>query len=697
MKKAILIILITFFTLNCSKDTNSSTPKTENEEQSSNGDLEENQGSETPQPSIVIKFEVDGLTSFDFQNAEAVSLTSNIPISDNGSFENSFIDKENGNQPILISIGDDILAGYFPEDLIENSITKEALLLFYFRSFPEFILREFDENFIKQELQSNSKYDQIGSKMLNALNNNVSPFDTDEFNSDYYSIVDEILRKQDLSSKSVVGEFKLNYERDGTISWEKQTPLFCSLGLNITNTDTNQQLIDAYMFEHQGFPTKPSAVVNLFYNYFNPNVNNSEGIQLMIDGDYQIEFTNGDASEFGTKVRYHNAGIGASHIFGILVPIAADKLLATSKCAEEINGIHSDLVNQFLSLSIQNKKYSKEEIFQITSDFSLKLIDALGVCLEDLGYLKYIKLIVRNVIKKLLLFFDLYEATLFFKDWLNSDISGLEIRHFDNGISYGNLGYASISEIQFVGEKEDAFRYEGFVEEKVVKYDVEKEATEARFLKKEELVPAQGLPFQVKLDSGDAVLNGSNPIVSDENGKVVLDGQLGNQDSQIEILPINTKTNIEPINIDLIIQEEAINITGTWNMCATALNQTSGPCGWDDRTENCTIKHSIGLNTNGSVSFNGGLADVSSYSFNDETLQLEWTFSSSITTEQEISEQLLEGGIVTQTQTITYSFQGNAINSGLISGVWSISDGIISNYEPYARQCSASYQVNLSR
>ena len=378
------------------------------------------------------------------------------------------------------------------------------------------------------------------------------------------------------------------------------------------------------------------------------------------------------------------------------MPFGIEKLYKSQKCSSEISGLLA-VSRQYVKNLVETRtKPTAEDFIEYLTELSIQTV-TLSTCY--LGNSNYITNIIGFANKRLSVAEDIGEIILFSKDFFLSNISGKETRYFDNSISYGLLEYTNISDLEFSGKKDEPFRYESLVEETEIKYAVDRPITGSTFTAEENKIKAEGIPFQVALNSGDAILNGSNPLISDENGKVVLNGSFGEQDSEIEILPVNINPNIDPININLISNVDSdFSIRGTaWRMCATGVIQEPScvHIGVD-----CESSNRIYFNEDNTITINGTpqldtpYSLTSSYSVDGNTIQFNYNFS--ISTEAEISEQLVEGGIVIRTQTLTYIFTGSLDSSNSINGNLSVTNNTVSNFDPYNNQCSASHQVALS-
>ena len=112
MKKVILIILVSIFALNCSKDTSSRNTKVEEQEQSTDGgEQSENQDSDNPTTSNTIKIEIDGLDEIDYSEIQVFTPNGLSELKDDGSFESEFKNGDIEKLPLIFVDDTTLLVG----------------------------------------------------------------------------------------------------------------------------------------------------------------------------------------------------------------------------------------------------------------------------------------------------------------------------------------------------------------------------------------------------------------------------------------------------------------------------------------------------------------------------------------------------------------------------------------------------------
>ena len=581
MKKVILIILVSIFALNCSKDTSSRNTKVEEQEQSTDGgEQSENQDSDNPTTSNTIKIEIDGLDEIDYSEIQVFTPNGLSELKDDGSFESEFKNRDIEKLPLIfVDDTDKILFGYYPETIIDNKVTIDDILLFCFLNMPEVAMREVEFSEGLDFLKSDINYESLKTSITDALNKNVDVFDDTAFIDKISATVNlyvESLETSSLTGKlSDIDNFEIIYSRDGKITIPKEAPIYSAIGVEIRDSITNEYLVDDYILKSNSLVLNSTSFAHWFQKeFFSDDLSSpNKTFNLNQDGTYVVKFTNGKSfDKISEKVVEVNRQYFISTLMSYVIPKGLKQLTSESdKCIGSVNDLIINRSSDYLRFI--DDGISEEELYAVVRGTIIDMGQIILDCTSSETLKKYLGYIVERVLKLTDALKDSVELTLFIRDFFNSDIEESQVRYFDNGISYGNLKYSNVSGMEFSGQKDTNFSYEGLVEEDKINYLVQVKDKNffktTTFTKQKDSLPASGLPFQVVLNSGDAILNGSNPIISDENGKVILEGQFGEQDSEIEIKPLMINQNFTPTIIELKIESDTDGdgITNSIDLC----------------------------------------------------------------------------------------------------------------------------------
>ncbi|MDP2524559.1 thrombospondin type 3 repeat-containing protein [Maribacter dokdonensis] len=581
MKKIILIILVSIFVLNCSKDTNSSNSQVENQEESNDDSSgNENQDPDNPTTTNTIKIEVNGLDEIDYSKIQVFTPNGLSEIKNDGSFKSEFENGDIEKLPLVfIDDADKILFGYYPETIIDNKVTIDDILLFCFLNMPEVAMREVEFSDGLNFLKSDSNYESLKTSITDALNKNQDVLDDTAFIekiSATVSLYVESLETSSLTGKSFdIDDFEIIYSRDGKITIPEEAPIFSALGVEIRNSITNEFLVDDYILKSNSLVLNSTSFAHWFQEkFFSDNLTSPyKTFNLNQDGTYVVKFTNGKSfDKISEKVVEVNRQYFISTLMSYVIPKGLKQLTSESdKCIRSVNDLIINRSSDYLRFI--DDGISEEELYAVVRGTIIDMGQIIVDCTSSETLKKYLGYIVERVLKLTDALKDSVELTLFTRDFFNSDIEESQVRYFDNGISYGNLKYSNVSGMKFSGQKDTNFSYEGIVEEDKINYLVQVKDKNffktTTFTKQKDSLPASGLPFQVVLNSGDAILNGSNPIISDENGKIILVGQLGQQDSEIEIKSLMINQNFSPTIIELKIESDSDGdgITDSIDLC----------------------------------------------------------------------------------------------------------------------------------
>ncbi|GGD08893.1 hypothetical protein [Hyunsoonleella pacifica] len=547
MRKAIALLLIILVVLSCSKDSN------ETEEVTNNSN------------SNIIKLQLEAFEQLDVSSLGVLSIGGETTIDNEGNFQYLRQESDNSKLPVILKRNAQIVLGYFPETIKDNTITKDDILTFFFNCNPNLAIYNFQKEDIKNSISKLQAYTELIEKMVSIINANKSPLADADFVNLIFDNSQEIISDKitSKSSKSKLTEsYSFNYHRDGKIEWPSKSPVYCALGVEITDFDSNQ-VMTPQIIKPNNLVFSPGSLPEKIYTHFvdsNPNPNDS--FQLSQNSSYTLSFTNGNRNDVGDLnafVQKENARLFASQILSFAMPIDIITISKYLKC--------QNLKEKFTVLVLMglNEGVNVGDVLSVILDTRNDIKEIQPECYTEQRYFEYIKF-----------FIDLYEPFLsrfesgselarFIIEYFGSDIKGQEIRHFKDGISVGFLEQNTISDVAFEGQKGDAFTFETSFKEREIKYNFQTSSTSLKFTSEENLVSAQDLPFTYTIN-GDAQVNTSNPITTDHTGKLTLNFVAKEKDSEINIMPQFSSPRVSEIPIVLKIKTKpnTIDIIGKW-------------------------------------------------------------------------------------------------------------------------------------
>ena len=398
-------------------------------------------------------------------------------------------------------------------------------------------------------------------KITLSLNSNLSPLDDPEFEQivreEAFLIIENLDKSQ--SGKEIVGEFKFEYQRDGTILIPRKAPLFAALGVQIKNSDTGEVVYGPSILETQGIILSPNSLADWLIKefLFEPEPVNTE-FKLPSDGVYEIGFTNGNTAlgETTSKVNTQNRKYFAVKILSYIVPLGLEKMLTDVQCKESAQTLLDEAQQLVLNLTAGDDSGNAVLLIDFMKNSAKALVDAKKCYLgERNGTEDFAAKLIGELTKRLSVAEDIAEVLLFTRDFYLSDIGNTELRKFYDGIAFSELEWTHTSEPNFFLETGEDAKYEGFVFEKFISYDVDRGII-SEFKRKEDFKEAGGLPFVANLIEGDASLTSSSTFETDSLGNVDFSFAMGEQNSKIEIEPNFQESGLESFELTLEQKKE---------------------------------------------------------------------------------------------------------------------------------------------
>lgn len=599
MKKKFLQFAILLLIFGCSKEENS------------NGSSEEPDTNST---------KIDGVSNINYDDLTVVSFENEVEVNQDGGFQLDIKQSIAEELPLLFVRNGEVLYGYYNKTGPNQTVSIDDILLFYLTLYPDIVQQGLQNSALLDKIKADSNYNELTSLVKASLNTNTSPFTNDAFVSLLTSSGLDIAMetrgyKQSGNNKLGNDDFKFTYSRDGTIIWDKQFPLYATVGMEILDTSTGKSVSGPQIFDKKGLLLSPGSWVEWVYDYLITEESENYGtFKLPKEGKYDIKFTNG-VDNFGTEaleskvdlINRFNIGV---NVLSFVMPVGIKKWLGENECRDALIDIFKNLKLVPTKLIITDKIALDKFMKDVAKDVYVASVK----CIPN-GHKKYLAYI-ESVTK----YFNLVEQTsnlyLLLKDYLATDIRGWETRYYYDGISFGELELTNTSGLEFITPTGTEFTgslgsqntFSSNITETTYLYSIDNGLTKSIMTSEESKEFAYKLPFDVnKTNSGDATLKVNNNNSTNIEGNLAITFVMGEQESEFEIKPTFKNSKIETEKITL----KQIDLSGIWNIQFS--NST------------CNGSGSIQFNNNGTITFinqSGLNEDVTSstYSLNDNTL-----------------------------------------------------------------------------
>ncbi len=537
---------------------------------------------------------VEGLEGLDFSKLSVHTAYGDEKVNLNGTFQVPNTTFNESAEPIVVSVGGELLFGIVPDSSFSNTVDLDNMLLFFFRFFPDIESLELPKSELLDLIRSTSGYSELKNLLSNSLNNNLIPLDNDEFVDLIKESVAEIYNvagnESQKSAAIEVWDFKLKYERNGKISWPKTGPLYAYLGLELQLNGepvTKPQIIDASKLIFS-----VSSILNWGTNWIIDNTilnAKNPSITLEKEGNYKIVITNGfekgEASDqLFEEVRNTNRFMLGTQIFGLVVPFIL-KRKSMGECEKKFIEMTPGYIAEIAEIAFKGDVDKTNFLRKLYKDAQ----ETIEICFKA-----PLEKLTEGAIKKLDPLEKVESAlNIFFmaRDYANSNIKMTETRSFNNGILYGDLNLLSKYGISKNDEKVyhsseglllkgDQYSspgiYAAILEEINYKFTSNIGIVDATVTKTPEFETAIDLPFLANVLSGevsnrvglDEYIGDSFDKKTDEFGFLTFSFVPHEDISEVEIKPaFNTQTLFfKPDTITLkLIKPVSIEITSEKN------------------------------------------------------------------------------------------------------------------------------------
>jgi len=531
--------------------------------------------------------EIEGDLKINFDDLTVVTIDGESDVDKDGGFQANITNTIAENLPLLFLKDNEIMFGYYSKTGLNNTVSIDDILLFYFTLHPEIALLGLKNSELLAKIKQNSNYSELASLVKSSLNANKSPFDNASFvsliNASGLGIgVEGRDSKQAKSGKVNEFDFRYTYSRDGTIIWDKKFPLYATVGMEVIDASTGISVSGPQIFDRKGLVLGLGSMAEWLYDYLTTEESENIGtFKLPNEGQYEVKFTNG-VDNFGTKsleakvdlINRFNIGV---NFLSIAMPIGIKKWLGTNDCRDALIDIFKNMKLSAATLVITDKIAMDKFVKDVAKDTYTAAVKCIPSV--EKKYLDYIESITKH-------FNKLEETSNFYlllRDYVFSDIQGWETRYYYDGVSFGELELTNTSGLEFItptgtefsGEVKSEHTYSAIVNETTFKYSIDWSLIQSIVTS----APANkeyaiGLPFNInKTNSSDATLKENNNISTNYEGQLAATFIMGTQDSKFEIKPAfkNSGLSSELVNLKQVdsisIYKAAIigNWTTTWD------------------------------------------------------------------------------------------------------------------------------------
>lgn len=530
-----------------------------------------------------------------YDDLTVVTIDGSGAVDEEGRFDINTISTIKEELPILFTKDNEVMFGYYSKTGSDNTVSIDDILLFYFSMHPEIVLRGLSGKDLMNLIRANENYESLKMQIESLINSNLSPFKNESFtrmlNNSGYAMG---ISKRTFKTTKKKGEdiFQYTYTRDGTVSWPSEFPVFCTVGLEIINADTQTSVSGPQILDKSKLYISPGAWVEALYDYLTKEDSDYvRQFKFPSDGQYDIKFTNG-VDRFGTAelesrvdaINRFNLGVD---ILSFVIPIGIDKVFGEADC-------RNALISYFKDMSLSPIKYvmtqagpldsieADKELAKIAKDIFDVIVDC-GLQGKEKGTFRNYLDKIRVVTKYFNWAQDGATLTLFLRDYLASNIKGWETRYYYDGVSYGNLEFINLTGVEYInisgdtefkGAVNSEHDYKAQIKEEVYQYLVESDFVLTSSLtteNKKEL--AIGIPFRIDriygvdgdVKNATSQIDGSFSVISDIIGIVSPTFVIGEQDSEFEIKPdFQGKGLPASETITLKVSGSGIDMSGEW-------------------------------------------------------------------------------------------------------------------------------------
>ncbi|MCX2718958.1 hypothetical protein [Lentiprolixibacter aurantiacus] len=528
--KLFIALIVLFVFTNCSSDDSGA---------QADPDVESPAPDPGSDPSSTVSIALEGTDNLILENLSSFSSSGSTEINTEGNIDN-IADQENIEAPVIFSNDEDeIILGYFPQAITEDQITIADVVYFFVKTYPRLSVRDLDDSILKTSLMESDIYPTLRSQVEKALDQNVSVINDPDFDANVRLFLEELEENNSTSGRDIVAQFKVNYQRNGTIVLPTEAPIFSSFGVQITNQN-GTPVYGPKLLTSKELVLSPGSFINfIIKELYEEPTTGTENFTLSQDGSYNIYFTNGKGdTALDELVINQNQRNFVAMVLGHVFPIGAKKWIKNRGCDDILFDVVGDITKFFTDALASSETITTEHVTIFIKDIYARSGEYIVCNTANATIKKYFELIFKMASKRLEIAEDVAELMFQIRDFDGSDIRITETRFFDNDIAYGKLRLTDVTEKVFNQDPGTAFTYEGLVEEEETTYDVDRGALSSQFIPMNEWSEAAEIPFGLDL-TGDATIDGNSSIFkTNATGILQLTGIIGNQPSELRLSPV---------------------------------------------------------------------------------------------------------------------------------------------------------------
>jgi uncharacterized protein (TIGR02145 family) len=497
------------------------------------------------------------LDIIDFGEMKISSVNDSSVFQADGSFNVNSHQFDNGEQPpILISKDDEAVFGFYPEHVSGNVITVDDIMYFFLNLSPDIRRLELTETEILQKAIVSSYYNISTDALLSAFQNNIFPSDDFEFIVALKDLIADIIQIQ--GTKSIqAGTYEFEFQRDGTIKWNKEVPTFASLALEIRKVEDNSLVTKPVILEQDEYIFSPTSAVEFGIDMALDKyilVNNTS-YKFPDDGRYKIILCNNE-----DYIRDYNMSMWSTQSIMLFIPIPLFKTIekgckkCTKDCVESLTDYSESLLDLFVDEIDDNNTFSGSNCTAILKDIPAGILGVIKDC-AGLGLSKYFQLFL-DIFKKTDLLNYAETATnlsLMLRDAYFSDINAFQNRNFFDGVSFSDLIFYEFIRDTLVGEPQETFQYISKIDELAYIFDFQRGDMKTILEVRSTPEFASDLPFKFTKSYGDGEFDPKQ--INSSNGNIEATLKMGTTDTRIILSPDFINSGLVPDTLDLVVRK----------------------------------------------------------------------------------------------------------------------------------------------
>ncbi|NJK86985.1 MAG: hypothetical protein HC906_14410 [Bacteroidales bacterium] len=414
-------------------------------------------------------------------------------------------------------------------------------------------------------------------ELISSLNLNTPPLQNERF-VELVNAVGNTLSPQ-VNKKSTFGteNFEIDFTRYGKLNWLDKSPVYCDLALDIRQNGQSI-LKKPFLLQSSKLPTDVMSFFEWLDELLKDKENREQAFhQLSGEGEYLLYITNGIGGLNNTKkntpadeyIHAINKYSLAVDLFKIAMPLAIDLNKVDDNCRQQVIELSNDIANLFLDGIIVPGINGKEDFASvckpIIDNFRSRFINLMSSC-DNYYRNKYLK-DVFDGLDKINPYLKIADYTLSltnmwlrFKDWHLSNIDAEYEVAFYDGVCFDSYQLTLVPDFDQVlsGKTSDKVTASALIKEKRSIFEVYSGngLQPCEFKVKEFDYLGEGLPFNISIVEGDAIVNAlNNRVTADAFGKLNVNLTIGEEDSKIQIKPAFKNSGLDPLSFEIMVKD----------------------------------------------------------------------------------------------------------------------------------------------